>query len=274
MEPKDTNPALSKAKLNLVQQIVGTFLYYALALDNTMLVALGDIVAEKAGATDGTYKQVVWFLKYAATHPDAVLWYSWSKIILRVHSDASYLSVSRKSSRARGNHFLSDNMENPMTNGAIHTVSRIMANVMGSAAEAEIGSGCINAQDAVPERISLIKLGHLQPPTSIQVDNTTCDSFTNGTLKQKRSKAIDMRFYWLQDRCAKGQFRIYWIPGSTNLGDYHTKHHPLSHHRLMRPLCLHTDMLISQLEINLLRGCGKSHLGPPARANIGLTCRR
>ena len=46
---------------------------------------------------------------------------------------------------------------------------------------------------------------------------------------------MDMRFYWLRDRDAQQQFRYYWRPGTTNLGDYHTKHHPPSHHKNVRP---------------------------------------
>ena len=57
---------------------------------------------------------------------------------------------------------------------------------MGSAAEAEIGAGYMNGQDAVPIRTTFIEIVHLQPPTSLQVDNTTARSFENGTMKQKR----------------------------------------------------------------------------------------
>ena len=39
-----------------------------------------------------------------------------------------------------------------------------------------------------------------------------------------------MRFHWLRDREAQGQFKIYWRPGGTNLADYFTKHHPPAHH--------------------------------------------
>ncbi len=41
---------------------------------------------------------------------------------------------------------------------------------------------------------------------------------------------MDMRFHWLRDREAQGQFRIYWQPGGTNLTEYFTKHHPPAHH--------------------------------------------
>ena len=71
------------------------------------------------------------------------------------------------------------------------------------------------------ESISTIlrELGHLHPSTPIQVDNSTADGFANNTIKQKQSKAIDMRFYWIRDLTSQGQFLIYWQPGITNLGD-------------------------------------------------------
>ena len=105
---------------------------------------------------------------------------------------------------------------------------------MASAAEAEICASFLAAQESIPIITCLEELGHPQPPTPIQVYNTTAVGFVNRTIKQKRSKAIDMRFYWLQDRCEQGQFHIYWAPGVENLADYHTKHHPPSHHKKMR----------------------------------------
>ena len=123
---------------------------------------------------------------------------------------------------------------------------------MGSAAEAEIGATYINAQELFPIRNCLHEMGHPQPPTPIQVDNTATEAFENNTLKQKRSKAIDMRFNWIQDRTKQGRFKIYWQLGDSNTGGYHTKHHSLTHHRLMRPVFLHTNLLIAQLSNNLL----------------------
>ena len=69
-----------------------------------------------------------------------------------------------------------------------------MSNVMGSAAKAKIGAAYINCQEAVPIRTLLCELGHPQPATPTQLDNYTADGFSNNTIKQKRPKAIDMRF--------------------------------------------------------------------------------
>ena len=101
----------------------------------------------------------------------------------------------------------------------MHSISRIMSNVMGSAAEVEIGAAYINGQEAVPIRTLPLKLGHPQPATTMQVHNSTVDGFANDTINQKRSKAIDMRFYSIRDCTSQGQFLIYWQTGITNLGN-------------------------------------------------------
>ena len=130
---------------------------------------------------------------------------------------------------------------------------------MGSADEAKIGATYINVQEAVLIRNLPLELGHPQPSTPIQVDNSTANSFANNTIKQKRSKAINMRFYWIRDCTSQGQFLIYWQPDITNLGDYHTKHHSPAQHQLMRPTYLHTTEHLSHCAIShILRGCVNS----------------
>jgi hypothetical protein len=49
---------------------------------------------------------------------------------------------------------------------------------------------------------------------------------------------MDMRFHWLRCRNAQGQFRYYWRPGTQNLADYFTKHHPTTNHKSVRPTIL------------------------------------
>ena len=73
---------------------------------------------------------------------------------------------------------------------------------MSSAQESE-GTGYINAKDAVPLRTALEELGHKQGPTPIQFDNLCATGIINDTVTQCRSKAMDMRFYWLRDRIAQ-----------------------------------------------------------------------
>jgi hypothetical protein len=186
-------------------------------------------------------QNVTQLLNYCATNPNAILRYSASDMILRMHSDGSYLSKTRARSRAGGHFFMgstnyNDSKEN---NGAILTISQIIKNVMASAAEAECGALFINTKEAVVLRNTLEEMGHPQPATPVQVDNFTADGIMNSKIQQKRSKAMDMRFYWVQDRVRQGQFHIFWKPGPSNLADYFTKHHAPIHHKQMRPIYLH-----------------------------------
>jgi hypothetical protein len=102
---------------------------------------------------------------------------------------------------------------------------------MSSAAEAELGALFINAKTAVSMRQTLKEMGHPQPRTPIQTDNSTTHALLANRILPKALKAMDMRFNWLRCRDAQGQHRFYWRPGTQNLADYWTKHHPASHHK-------------------------------------------
>jgi hypothetical protein len=82
-------------------------------------------------------------------------------------------------------------------------------------------------------------LGHKQPPVPMETDNTTATGYSNGTIKQKRTKAMDMHFYWIKDRVKKGQFNVNWGMGFQNLADHFTKHHSPAHHKIMREIYIH-----------------------------------
>jgi hypothetical protein len=244
-QPEDASQPLDSAGIKRVQELVGVLLYYGRAVDNTMLVALGSIASAKT--TEDTAKAVTHLLNYAASNPEATVRFYASDMCLKIHSDASYLSEPKARSRAGGHFFLSSNLPLPTAtstpppeNGAIHTLCSIMKVVLSSATEAELGACFFNAKEGVMIRIILIEMGHPQPTTPIQVDNSCAAGIANDTVKQRRSKAIDMRFYWLKDRECQGQFHIYWRKGAENLADYFTKHHSPAHHRRMRPTYLHT----------------------------------
>jgi hypothetical protein len=92
----------------------------------------------------------------------------------------------------------------------------------------------------------------------METDNTTATGYSNGTIKQKRTKAMDIRFYWIKDRVKQGQFNVYWGPGYQNLADYFTKHHSPAHHQRMRETYIHAnEQPINQKGIrdSELRGC-------------------
>ena len=66
-----------------------------------------------------------------------------------------------------------ENEEYLANNGAVLTIAQIVKLVMSSAAQAELGALYINSRETAPQRHLLEEMGHPQPPTPIQVDNTT-----------------------------------------------------------------------------------------------------
>jgi hypothetical protein len=228
-------------------------LYYARAVDQTVLMPLNDIATEQTKATGKTQASTNQLLDYLATHPDATIRYHASDMILHIHSDASYLSVSNARSRLGGLFFLGNKSpEKDKLIGSILNVASIIKKVVASAAESKVGACFHNAQSGAPLRVTLTELGHTQPPTPLRTDNSTAFGILNETIKQKRTKAMDMRYYWLTDRVRQKQFDVYWRPGRENLGDYHTKHHSAQHHKYMRHLILHEAN-----GLQVLRGCVK-----------------
>jgi hypothetical protein len=154
-------------------------------------------------------------------------------MVLAAHSDASYLSEAKAPSQAGGHFFVSSNTPCPHNNGAVLTIAQIIKAVMSSAAEAEIGILYIICREAVPACHTLEFLGHPQPPTPTQTNNTTALGIVNNNI-MKKLKAMDMKYHWLWNRISQRQFQHCWAPGNKNKGDYATKHHAPVHHEAMR----------------------------------------
>ncbi|EJK68827.1 hypothetical protein THAOC_09958 [Thalassiosira oceanica] len=231
----DASPVLDKAGIKFIQQVIGKFLYLARGVDCTILPALSSLSSQQAQPTETTLERSHQLFHYLASQEEAILTYSASDMILAVHSDAGYLNEPNARSRAGGHFFLSTDVLHPPNNGAILSIAKIIKNVMSSAAEAELGALYIMAREAIWIRVILEELGHKQPPTPIQTDNSTAAGIINNTVQPKQTKAMDMRFHWLRDRKLRDQLRFYWRPGTLNLADYITKHHAPLHHRNVRP---------------------------------------
>jgi hypothetical protein len=109
-------------------------------------------------------------------HPDVIIWYCASDMILNVHSDALYLSAPKVCSHAGDYFFLGSIPQDgdPIKlNGAIHITCAIPKLVAASTVEAELGALFLNTQEAKVLQLILAELGHPQPPTPIHIDNAT-----------------------------------------------------------------------------------------------------
>jgi hypothetical protein len=220
----------SPAKKKFVQEVIGIFLYYGRVVDSTMLTALSAIASAQAEPTEKTMTLCKQFLDYAATHQDTIITYKKSDMVLIVHSDPSYLSKPKAHSQAGGHFFLSSDIADPVNNGAVLNLAQLIKADMSSVAKAELGALYINAHKAVPQHHTLDEMGHKQPPTPIQTDNTTAIGIVNNNIQPRQSKAMDMKFHWLRCCEAQDQFIFFWRPGPTNRADYWTKHHCAAHH--------------------------------------------
>ena len=239
-DPIDTSTRLPPQEIKRLQQIIGTFLFYGRAVDPTLLTALSELSSAQATATDATKRACQQFLDYCASHPNGAIRYQASDMILKLHSDSSYLNAVGARSRQGGHLYLGNKSEPDILNGAVLNLAAIMKMVLSSAAEAEFGALFHNTKEATPLRTTLEELGHPQPPTPVLVDNSTAVGLANDTVTQRRSRAIDMRFYWIRDRVNQQQYHVYWAPAHHNLADYFTKHHTPSHHRKMRKYFVYT----------------------------------
>ena len=165
-----------------------------------MLHVLNDLATQVNKCTQETAKALTHFLNYCAASPNSKVLYCASDMILYNHSDASFLVASRARSRAGGYTYFGNKSTNKeIINGPIAVIAKVIKSVMSSAAEAEIGALYINAQELAPLRVTCEELGHPQPATPMQTDNTTACGIINQTYKQHRSKSNDMRFWWLVD---------------------------------------------------------------------------
>jgi hypothetical protein len=184
VEDETTSPALSDKDVNKLQQLTGTLLYYDRAVDPTLIMPINVLASEKSKATAD---KVIKLINYCNTHPETKIRYHASDMILHIHSDASYLSEKEAKSRAGGFFYTgsSTKTDKKLTKGAILIISKVLKHVMSSAAEAEIGAVFINAKEGAVLRTTLEELGHPQPPTPMETDNTTATGYSNGTIKQK-----------------------------------------------------------------------------------------
>ena len=254
--PEDTSPLLDSAGTKYIQGVVGSLLYYARAIDSTLLTALNEISGKQARPTQHTKNAVHHLLNYVATHPHAVVRYYASDMILHIDSDASYLVLPGAKSRIAGYFQLIRNKNSAPfpkgINGAILVECKTLKHVVASAAEAETGGIFHNAQIGIIIRTALEELGHPQPKTGIKTDNSTATNFANASLRQKRSKSWDMRYNWLRDRIAQLQFIIYWASGKNNDADFTTKHFPPGYTLQMRQRYLqHVTLTLNHLMYKL-----------------------
>ena len=204
-----------------------------------MMYVLNNLASQVTVGTMKIEEAQACFLNYCATNLDAFIVYYTSDMIIQGNIKAAYLVASKARSRNAAYIFMGNkDQNNQIINGPIMVITSIIKIVVASAAEAEVASLYHAAQEIAPLQVTSEELGHKQPPTLLRTNNNTASGIMNGTIKQRRIKAIDMGFYWLKDRVTQHMFKVYWASGKVNLVDYFSRYHPVIHVKKVRKLYL------------------------------------
>lgn len=113
-------------------------------------------------------------------------------------------------------------------NGAILNPTGILRHVTSSAAEAKLGALFVNAKEGVFLPQTLKDIGCPQTATPLITDNSTAAGIVNKTIKQQKSRAIDMRYHWIVDRADQNQFNT--IMKKSGRTTFSLSHSPLRKH--------------------------------------------
>ena len=108
-------------------------------------------------------------------------------------------------------------------------------------------------------QLTLEEMGHPQLPTPVHIDNSTAVGIVNNTIKQQRSRAMEMRYFWLLDQQTQKLFHFVYHPGAEIMADYPSKLHTGAHHIKVRPWYQHMKnsprILPRASRLSLRRGC-------------------
>ncbi len=121
----DSSALLSPAHKLEIQGVVWTVLYYARAVDPTLLPVANKIASQQANPTIKVLQATNRLLSYCTAHRNNGLTYHACDMALHIHVDASYLSRSHARSVAGVIFFLGNRLQPTRINGTIHAMSII-----------------------------------------------------------------------------------------------------------------------------------------------------
>ncbi len=194
----DRSELLNDHRKHQVQEIIGSLLYYAQAVNNKLLVALSAIAAHQSCVPVTTEQAVHLLLDYIATYPSDGIIYQFRDMFLCAHTNAGFLNVINARSRAGAHIYLSENEPFPRFNGAVLYLAQIIKFVMASAAKAELAALFVTSREMILHRQTLTDMGWPQPKSPIKTNNSTTAGDTNMTIVPRRANMMDMRLWWLR----------------------------------------------------------------------------
>ena len=91
----DSSAPFDSSRIKHVLEAIGVILYHERALNSSLITALNTLGTKQASATENTIIVLTQLLDYCVTYPNPTLRFVASDMVLRIHSDASYLSVPK-----------------------------------------------------------------------------------------------------------------------------------------------------------------------------------
>ena len=125
---EDLSKPLIPVQFKEVERIVGMFLYYAQAIDNTMAHMMHHLGSQKRKVTQPLMQAVAHFLNYAASNLIAKNMVYKNDMSDKIDSDAVYLVCLDARSRAGGYHYLG-NVDSNLFNGPIYILVTIIEKI-------------------------------------------------------------------------------------------------------------------------------------------------
>ncbi len=184
--PINISPKLSLEEIKEIQCIISCILYYARAINISVLMALSSIAIKQTKGTTSTMEKANQCLDYLVTNPNATMRFRVSDMIMNVHSDTLYLSKANTCSRACRNIFLWVGLPKTATlsNSTVHFLPYVPSSVLSSCLQLKpnLELSFSTAKRVKFFRMTLEELGHLQPKTMVNCNNATAVGIANITV--------------------------------------------------------------------------------------------
>ena len=225
----DTSPTLSASDIKLIQEILGCVLFLCVSIRIDLATAINIVASNQSNPTEEVKAAAILILRYLKKHPNRGLEFKASDMILKCHSDASFGSSSGFRSRSGGIYYFGNKHDN-MINGPVQILSSIQKTISASVAEAEYIALFDNGQNVLAIANTLLAITYPAQVPTIYTDNECAVNMANDDIKQRRTKAIDMRYHWTRHQIREQKLIIKWIQASDNLADFFTKALPTHLH--------------------------------------------
>ena len=201
------------------RSLIGSLMYVAIATRPDISFAVGFLSRFLENHTKGHWTRALRVLRYLQGTKDRGIVFSGNNTELEKslegYTDADY--ANDPATRRSVSGFVFKFNDGPITWGSTQQKA-----VTLSTAEAELVSACQGSQSAIWIKQLLNEiLGNVTP--TIYIDNQSTIELIRNPVYHKRSKHIEVRHYFIREKCADKTLAFEYVPSSDQLADVFTK---------------------------------------------------